>query len=242
MIIVPPLRLGSRVFAPRLLPTLAMLPLLALLLWLGSWQLERAAEKRVLLAAFAAGAAAPAAVPLADSTPRYAHVTATGRYLSGRQFLLDNMTRDGVAGYRVLSPLERTDGTLLLVDRGWLPAGPARAVLPDVAVDETSRTVRGRLDELPRAGLRLAAAAEAGWPRRVGFPTRAQLESALGRPVFAQLLLLDAAEADGYRRDWQPTASGPERNLGYAVQWYALALTLLVLWVVVNLKRPAARP
>jgi surfeit locus 1 family protein len=242
VIIVPSIRVGSRVFAPRLVPTLVMLPLLALLVGLGTWQLERAAEKRALLVAFARGAAAPAALPPAAAAARYTRVAVGGHYLSDRQFLLDNMTHDGRVGYRVLTPLERADGTLVLVDRGWLPGGPSRAQLPEVAVGDAPREVSGRLDELPRAGVRLVAPAEGGWPRRVSFPTHAELEAALGRPLYPRLLLLDAAVADGYLRDWRPPGMPPERHVGYAVQWYALALTLVVIWVIVNLKRRETLP
>jgi surfeit locus 1 family protein len=232
------IRIGSREFAPRLVPTLLMLPVLALLLWLGTWQLERAGQKRALWASFERGGGAPLALPpAATPAPRYARVRASGHYLGARQFLIDNMTHDGAAGYRVLTPLEAADGQLLLVDRGWLPLGASRAQLPDVAVGAGPREVIGRVDELPQAGIRLEVAAEPGWPRRIAFPTFAALAAALGRPVYPQLLLLDPALPDGYVRAWQPPGLPPERHLGYAVQWYALALTLLVLYVIVNLRR-----
>jgi surfeit locus 1 family protein len=112
---------------------------------------------------------------------------------------------------------------------------------PDVRVGGERRALSGRLDEWPRAGIKLAAGAEAGWPRRVSFPSLAELEGALGRGLYPKLLLMDPAVADGFVRDWQPSGMAPERHVGYAVQWYALALTLLVIWVVVNL-RPGDAP
>lgn len=234
------LHLGSREFAPRLVPTLAMLALLGLLLGLGRWQLHRADEKRTLAAEFARGDAAPVALPSAPEPARYARVTVSGRYLAGRQFLLDNMTHAGQAGYRVLTPLVTADGLLVLVDRGWLPVGASRAVLPAVAVGEEPRRVTGRLDHLPSAGIRLAGAGEGGWPRRVSYPRFAELEAALGRPLYRAIVLLDPAANDGYLRDWQPPAPGPERHLGYALQWFAFAATLVACWFVVSL-RPHGR-
>jgi len=229
--------IGSRVFAPRLLPTLLAGVAVALLASLGVWQLDRAAEKRALLARFAAGESSVVALPAAgEPHQRYAHVAAAGRYLADRQFLLDNMTHDGAVGYRVLTPLVTDAGVVVLVDRGWLPAAGRRDRLPDVAVGDGRRNVTGRLDELPRAGISLAAAPEPGWPRRVSYPTHAALEAALGQPLYPGVLLLDPVAADGFRRDWQPAGMTPERHVGYAVQWFALSLTLLVLYVVVNLK------
>ncbi len=225
------LRLGSRVFRPKWLPTLCVLPLLGLLLWLGAWQLHRADEKQSLYAAFDKGGGQ--AVPWlgARSQPRYSHVEVSGHFVADRQILLDNMSYADAVGYRVLTPFVSTDGQWLLVDRGWVPAGTHRAKLPDVSVPEENRTVLGRLDELPRPGIRLGVDEEAGWPRRMNYPTQQHIQRVLGQTVFAGILRLDASEPDGYVRDWHPGGLPPMRHLGYAVQWFALALTLAVLYI-----------
>jgi surfeit locus 1 family protein len=49
---------------------------------------------------------------------------------------------------------------------------------------------------------------------------------------------LDADEPDGFLRDWRPQLLSPEKHLGYAMQWFAMALALVVIYVVVNLRRP----
>jgi surfeit locus 1 family protein len=239
---VPLVRLpvGNRVFAPGLLPTLAMLPLLALLLWLGTWQHQRAGEKRALWESFERGADRTVALPAAGAPPleRYAHVRLEGVYVPDRQVLLDNLTHAERVGYRVLTPLRRADGTLVLVDRGWVPLGRTRQDLPDVAVGAEPRVVTGRVDRLPRAGIELANPPDgAGWPRVLSFPTLAQVERVLGRPVYPQVVLLDPELPDGYVREWQPPGLPPERHLGYSVQWFSLAATLLVLWAAVSLKK-----
>jgi surfeit locus 1 family protein len=239
---VPVLRipLGRREFAPGLVPTLVMLPVLALLLWLGTWQWHRAAEKQALWDGFARGTDATIDLPgiAAPLPPRYAHVRVSGTYLPDRQILLDNMTHDERAGYRVLTPLLRADGTVVLVDRGWIAPGRTRADLPDVRVDASARTVSGRLDFLPRPGIEPVAPPDGtGWPRVLSFPTMAQAERVLGRRAYPDIVLLDPALPDGYVRAWQPPGFPPERHLGYAVQWYGLALTLVLLWFFVNLRK-----
>ena len=55
--------------------------------------------------------------------------------------------------------------------------------------------------------------------------------------------LLDAGEPEGYLRQWQAPGFPPLRHIGYAVQWFGLALTLFVIYIVTNLRhsdRPAA--
>lgn len=228
--------IGSLQFRPGLWPTLAFLITLPGLLALGCWQLERAAEKRALFAAFEAGAAAPA-LPLAETEPaRYRHVLLEGRYESGRQFLLDNMTHAGRAGYHVLTPFRLESGGWILVNRGWLPR--AARGLPEVAVAETPRRITGRLDRLPVPGLTLATRQPAaGWPRVVQFPAMEELEAALGHELPEFQLLLDAGLPDAYRRDWRPASFGPERHQAYALQWFALAAALVVIYIVVNTRR-----
>jgi surfeit locus 1 family protein len=229
--------LAERRFRPGLWPTLAVLALLPLLLWLGFWQLDRAEQKRALLDGFAAGDRP--AVALRDglaSHSRYTRVRAAGRYRPDRQILIDNMTRDGVAGFYVLTPLETNDGTVL-VNRGWIPKTFGVSELPDVTVSGESREVTGRLDRLPRAGLALETEPAPGWPRVLQFPSRSEIEAETGLGLVEGMMLLDEGVPDGYARDWQPVEFGPDRHLGYAVQWFALSLTLVIIWIVVNWRK-----
>jgi surfeit locus 1 family protein len=238
-------RIGNRAFTMRPLGVLLTLAVLAACVALGSWQLRRAHEKQALLAAFAAGT--QDTVDLAgvdvDGLPRYQHVRSRGHYVPERQILIDNMPSSvGVAGYRVLTPFRRDDGRgLLLVDRGWVPLGASRQVLPDVAVDAESRVIHGRLDTLPVPGVRIGEPAVAGdrsWPRVLLFPEPADVEHALGAHVAARIVLLDADLPDGYERQWRPAIGfGPERHFGYALQWFALAATALVAFVAMSLRR-----
>lgn len=222
--------------ARALVPTLIVVPLVGLLAWLGTWQIERAEEKREQSALFEATGAPAVSLPPAPGA-RYARVALEGHYLPDRQVLLDNMTHLGRVGFRVLTPFVTKDGTTLLVDRGWVPLGRTRADLPAVSVDDGSRQVSGRLDELPRAGLNPGTDVGSGWPRVLNYPALATLERALGRILYPKLLLLDEGATDGFVRDWQPTGLSYERHLGYGVQWYALAATLAVLYVVVGLRK-----
>lgn len=239
-------RLADRVFAPRAWAVLVTTLLCAAFVALGWWQLDRRHDKQAMIDAFARGAATTAVLGngAVDAMPRYQHVTVAGRYDPARQVLLDNMpsSRTGRPGYRVLTPLVR-DGTghLLLVDRGWVPLGASRADLPRVAVAATARVVVGRLDQLPVPGVRVGEAGVPGdtrWPRVLNFPVRGDLEHALGAPVEPRVLLLDAAEPDGFEREWRPALSvGPERHLGYAIQWFALAVVLLVIFIALSFQQ-----
>jgi surfeit locus 1 family protein len=213
---------------------------LLVLAGLGTWQVQRGLEKEALFRAFARGDGPAVPYQTNQAQARYARVQLAGRYDAERQILLDNMIKDGVVGYRVLTPLHTAQGTVL-VDRGWLRAPPRRDQWPVVTVSDARRTVAGRLDALPRAGLRLAAADGEGWPRRLSYPDIATVQRIYGQAVDPRIILLDADAPDGYARDWRPGGMAPERHFGYAVQWYGLAATILVLYFVLNLKRIGSR-
>jgi surfeit locus 1 family protein len=172
-----------------------------------------------------------------------------GTYDSARQVLLDNMPSSRAAagfsqpGYRVLTPLLIATKQAVLVDRGWLPLGSSRAVLPKLDVSSATRTVRGRLAELPRPGIRLQpSVSQATWPRVLNFPTHAQLESLYGIELLPRIVLLDPQEPDGFKRDWTERYSvaemGPANHVGYAVQWFGMALVLVIIYVVLALRAP----
>lgn len=238
------LKIANRVFAPKAGAALLALAAIAAFCSLGAWQVGRAGDKRALLESFENGMRVDHALDSRSvgQLPRFQHVTATGRYDPQRQILLDNMpSSTGQPGYRVLTPLVRTGASrVLLVDRGWVPLGPSRAQLPFIEVGADERVAAGRLDELPVPGIRVGTAGEPGdtrWPRVLNFPRQADLEAALGQPVEARIVLLDAASPGGYERVWRP-AQGfpPERHVGYAVQWFALAIVALVIFVALSIE------
>lgn len=234
----------GRRFRPGLLPTVAVAVLTPSLAALGFWQLDRADQKRRLKSNFESGAETVSLSGEEDiaglgDLRRYQRIVMEGRFDSGRQFLIDNITDGGAAGYYVLTPFAPAGAsTWVVVNRGWVARDFSAAALPDVAIDETPRRLLGRVARLPRPGLELAGAETAqSWPRVVQFPTMVELEEILQRQLAPVSVLLDADADDGFLRRWRPAELGPERHVGYAVQWFALALTLVIIYLIVNLKR-----
>jgi surfeit locus 1 family protein len=200
---------------------------------LGFWQLDRAEQKEELLAQYDA-----------DTLARYQRVSVTGRYDPAHQILLDNMpSHAGRPGFRVLTPMQSRAGWVL-VDRGWLPLGATRSELPDVSVNDAERNITGTMDALPRAGITLESvpiAADAPWPRVLSFPKQVDLEQQLGYPLIPGVLLLDPSHPDGYERIWEAHLGfKPERHIGYAVQWFALAAAAALIFVLMGFRTKKA--
>jgi cytochrome oxidase assembly protein ShyY1 len=95
----------------------------------------------------------------------------------------------------------------------------------------------GRLDELPRPAIELAAPTGMGWPRMVSYPHMKELAAALGRDLYPRRILLDPREPDGYVRNWQVQGTTYVRHLGYAIQWFAFAATAIAIWIALSLRR-----
>lgn len=237
------MRVGKLEFRPGLWPSLVTLLLLGLLMSLGFWQLDRAGQKRALLAGYSTDRDAtviqlqPGVNSYADFSYQFA--SAAGQYDAGRQFLLDNRTYHGRAGYHVLTPFRlREQGAAVLVNRGWIPLGESRDKLPDPGVGSGSRMLLGRI-KVPVSGSFTLGEEQprAGWPYRIQRVDTARLGAELGYSLLPVVLLLAPDQPDGFVRDWTPLSSGPERNVGYAVQWFGLAAALLVIYLVVNTRR-----
>jgi len=235
-------RRGRLRFAPRPVATLAAIIGALLFAALGNWQLGRAAEKRALAADFARQDAALDVRAVVTDGPRYRRVFARGQYDADRQFLLDNRVHAGRAGVHVLTPMRLADGSTVLVNRGWQPFGATRANLPDVAVTDEPRMIHGRLDRLPRPPIQLDDVPATGWPRLMQYPDVDKLEHALGRAVRDGMILLEPGEPDGYVREWTVPGTGPDRNLGYAVQWFAFGALAIAIWLVLSFQRDGESP
>ena len=237
-----PLKPAGYRFSPSLLPTAAAAAVFGVLCGLGFWQLDRAAGKEARQAAFEARRAVVLdETGLGGEALEFAQVNLEGRYEPSRQFLQDNRTHRGRAGYYVLTPFRTAGHGAVLVNRGWVPAGASRAVLPDVAAPGGEQRLRGTV-RLPREDLFVlgdTGYADAGWPRVVQRVEIDAMQRSLGYPLAAWLVALDPDAPHGYVREWK-AAPGltPDRHRGYAFQWFALAAALFAIWVAVNLKRP----
>ncbi|WP_084286450.1 SURF1 family protein [Halomonas halodenitrificans] len=198
----------------------------ALGLVLGLWQWERGADKRAYLARLEA---APALTAPRQLPPEGSHLTLTGEYLADETLFLDNRTHEGRLGVAPLTPLRGDDGRLWLVQRGFLETGTSRAD-PSVATPRGRVTLRGRWQ---RAG----EGAPLFGPNREGARLqRIQLDA--WDLDFAHAGWLHLESGPGVLPGWwSPSVMPPSRHLGYAVQWWGLALAALVVMVIGGRRR-----
>lgn len=233
-------------FRPGLVPTLVALVVLAMLLSLGRWQLERAAEKERAIAQHAerqAQAHQSLTAAIGAALPGFTQVWLQGRFDEYHQFLLDNRTHLGRAGYHVITPFLTDAEGVVLVNRGWVPASADRSELPDIRIVSAGSIVITGMLVPPRESqfvLGETGYASDVWPKVVQRVELGPIGTALRRDVVGYVLRLDPNAENGYLRDWRPHLGiSPDRHRGYATQWFALAATLAVIYIVLTVRRRA---
>jgi cytochrome oxidase assembly protein ShyY1 len=206
---------------------------------LGTWQLDRAAEKERLFAAFAdvesqAPVTLEAARRMRDS-PRYPLVRVRGRYDTVHTYELVDRTQDGKVGTKAYAIFEPADGsTPLVVDRGFV-AGDAQghtASMPPLP--EGEQQISALYAPQPGSGLRLGGNAlprQKTWPKQSIYLDVGEIAADAGRTLDAKILLLAPDPASGFVREWRPDVFPPERHRGYAFTWFTLAAIVAAVFV-----------
>jgi surfeit locus 1 family protein len=214
------------------------------LISLGCWQLNRAEQKREFLAQQQTGHQARI-INLNQSAmgARYQAAEITGHYDAAHSFLIDNQIVDGKAGYFVLTPfiLDKQQQAVL-VNRGWVPLTANRQQLPDVSTGSEIVAIKGRINQFPSVGYKLAGGEipTETWPAVVQFVDSQVLSAKLTYPVYDFQIELGDDQTAGFVRHWHTQATiPPEKHQAYAVQWFGLAATLtgLFIWISTRKRR-----
>lgn len=217
-----------------------MLVFLPLLLWLGFWQLGRAEEKIAQQERW--DTLNPEEWPLSGQANEGQPVIITGHYVSSRQWLLDNRTRDGRAGYEVLTLLEPTEGPPVVVNRGWVAGMRNREDLPEVYVSSGILRLEARVAEWPSPPVIGAVKQQAGWPKRVQSLTHEAAAETSAEPVSELFLrLADEQQPGALRADWPPSLTGASTHYGYAAQWFGLAVALVILSIIASFRKTRSK-
>ncbi|WP_375056334.1 SURF1 family protein [Zobellella sp. DQSA1] len=205
-----------------------------LMVTMGIWQLSRADDKRQLLQEWQQrrDIVLDLDEALAIGSPFGYRLDVGGVYLAGGDLFLDSQIQDGRVGYRLIRPLQTPYG-LLAVDTGWWPADADRRRLPVVTLPEGTVQLSGVLIRPYRPPLSLGGAPDPQ-ARRINGLDPGLLQSRWGQRALPFVLRLEEGA------EWQPVVMGPERHLGYAVQWFAMALAVWVAALVFYRRRHEA--
>lgn len=227
-------------FTPHWTMCVLTLVVMALFIALGMWQLHRSEEKRLILAQEAA---------FSQQEPRlwngegvlpeaFEPVQIQGK-LMPQVLFLDNQLHAHRVGYHVLSPLDIGTDRLVLIDRGWVPAGLTRRDLPDIITPTEHLTLSGR------AYYSLGKPWLLGQGIEIQQTDRAVIESLdfelmeqfLHKSIYPFIIRLDKKSPAGYVRSWAAVSMPPVRHLGYAFQWFSFALVVFIIFIALNIRK-----
>ena len=210
---------------------------------LSYWQYGRAQEKARLFADFSARTTAN---PLTNkdlvqaSNLLFYRANLHGTFDHAHTILLENRTYQGKIGYEVYTPLRLAGSPdAILVDRGFIPlSGRDRNSKPILRLPAVT-TVTGLLNAPPRYYANTAMVNDTALTPliRVQYIDLQALSQLLTYPLLPYVLQLAPSDPAAYPITWQSSIMPKEKHLAYALQWFALSLTLLVLFVALNMRR-----
>jgi surfeit locus 1 family protein len=215
----------------RLLPALAAAVGMAVTAWLGSWQLDRAAEKLALQQRMDLAQQRPPvhlpSEPVPADTLAYQRVEAHGEFRPEFTILLDNRVREGRVGYEVITPLRLAPGHLhVLVNRGWVKAPRTRQELPAVVTPAGWLRVEGIALPPSKRYLELSSRTVSGAVWQNLDPERF---AAAHKMVLQSVVLQQRNDAaDGLLRAWPRLDAGADMHRAYALQWFAMSALIAV--------------
>lgn len=211
-----------------------------LFLRLGFWQCSRAHEKEQMLKQYTALIKkSPIDWSHAKGLPlQYQTIKVQGRYLPA-VFFLDNQHEQHQLGYHVLSPFLMDDGRIVFVDRGWVKADASRQILPTIETPSDRQKIDGSAYYPHVASWTLGPMLE---KRKDDVYVIEQIDpkklsQILQKKVYPFIIRLDKQQAHGFVREWAVVSMPPQRHIAYAIQWFVMALVILMIFIALNLKK-----
>jgi len=211
---------------------------------LGNWQLSRAQEKEVRQQRLDRLSQQPVislpTTPIKLEDYQFRQIEVRGTYVPAHTIYLDNKIHRGVAGYQIITPVKLgTSSMHVLINRGWVAAGRDRNQLPNVPTPSSEVIVSGIANSPTQRILELSAETVSG---RVWENLHLdRYREATGLTLQTLVILQQDDVKDGLIRQWSRPDSGAARNLGYAFQWFSMALAVLILYLVLSVKRDRSK-
>lgn len=207
---------------------------------LGFWQIDRAHEKNQMLAQqHKFTHQQPLRWQSSLGNPQqYQPITLRGVFLS-ETFLLDNQHYQHQLGYDVLSPFQLNDGAVILVDRGWLASSGSRLSSLGIKTPKGELVLNG-VAYYPLLNRWILSNSFEKNTDGVVIVEQIDVKSIgifLHKSLFPFIMRLSNEDNYGFVRDWPIVSMSPARHYAYAFQWFAIALTILIIFIALNFKK-----
>ena len=201
---------------------------------LGLWQVERGHEKSNIIEQFNNNSIKSPKL-FSEESSKWDRVKVKGIWNGSKQIFIDNVINSGIAGYKVLTPLQINEtGILILVDRGWISQGKSRDTLPKIDIKDEYVEVIGILED-PELGFVLSEdLVTDNWPKVSQTKNLDVLRNEFEEQLSRYILVADPTLKSSLAYiKIIPSNMTAEKHFGYAIQWFTMfvALCLMYLWM-----------
>ena len=205
---------------------------------LGLWQIERGQAKSKIIAQFNSNLKEEPSY-LSQTSMKWDRVFVDGSWQSAEQVLIDNVINNGIAGYKVLTPLKISDSDkFILVDRGWIPQKEFRNDLPNIDIQDSSVRVRGILEN-PELGFVLSDnLLTETWPKVSQTKNIDVIRKAYDKDLLPFILVAEPVLRESLEHiRIVPSTMMPVKHYGYSAQWFTMWLAICLMYIWIGFKR-----
>ena len=227
-------------FKPGVRITIFFIIFAVLFFSLGIWQIERGQAKTQIMSEFE-NKLTKDPFNLNAESKKWDRVSVSGKWENKKQLLIDNVIHQGIAGYKVLTPLRINEtNKLILIDRGWIKQNKFRDQLPDIQIPEDFESVIGTLEQ-PELGLVLSdELISNNWPKISQTKNVEVISKAYTEEIFPMILLADPLLKNSLEYiKITPTNMTPIKHYGYSSQWFLMFIVLCFMYIWYGLSRNA---
>ncbi len=231
----------------KLLSSTIFLLCISLFLSLGFWQIERAGEKDSIVKLYKDRQLAPAKLLQTFNTRdieklHYRNFKIKGRYLN-KIFLIDNKVKNKILGFNVVTPFQlEKSGEIIIVDRGWLPFNGIRDEITNnynylnhQEIDQNVQEINGYIYPKDASYTIGAISTNKEWPRLLQAINFREINNEILKKdllVSGVIFRLGRNNEFGFNREWKIVYMDSNKHLGYAFQWFSLAVAFLIMTII----------
>ena len=239
--------LKNYIFKFKLIPTLIFAITFCGFIVLGFWQIDRADQKNVLNSNYTDRQ--QEAIIVLDknnvidekSSLLWRKVEFEGSFINKQNIILDNQIFNQIAGFNIITPFKiKGSDSLVLVNRGWHPNLKNREMLPIINEVSGERILQGHIASFPVSGIKLGKNNIETLNSQIFRFQRldaAELNYFFSAKIMPYMIYLDPIIDKELYGNFKLPAPDSQKNYGYAFQWFAFAITLLIIFIRLSMKR-----
>jgi len=236
----------------KLLSSIIFLSCISLFVSLGFWQLERASEKEHIVNLYNKRQLLKAdkifIIAKGDIKEKYyRNYKIKGRYIN-KNFLIDNKIKNKIPGFNVITPFQiESSKELVLVDRGWIPLEGKREnivknyeYLNHERIDTLVQEINGYIYPREKSYTIGKIATNTTWPiliQAIDFDEIKNFINEENLLISDVVFRLSANNNFGFKREWEIISMDSNKHMGYAFQWFSMAIALFVLVLIFIMRK-----